>query len=889
MPAENISQGIEGRITDPQERKGQVVQKGIVPEVIATSILLRKDTQWREKMACSTADDIFFAPFEGEKVAKKKSRENKAVKICFQCSVRQQCLAESLIFDPSEEKDGVFGGLREDERALWEKTLFTREEKALAVQADPQRKGLEDRGERTNNTPLFKTIANGILSHKAFQEIARDILGALSNTELQPVIKTIKRQLKKERMYQHRDPKPENRKIETVAYTGKAKRVSWNRKIDLPEGLFKDTELPPEVIKERKRNEREERLRSESLKRKNRVSLHKSRTVSKVETAAKANLKKAKLKENVEALTEESSLGELIQVVRFLFGHSQGYYHNQDATLPRQARWSLIENGKYLPSREVAEQIVKAFTLDPQWEPDSRYAALLAASLKKISEIVVEEQQSPAPSQKLAKQEKQKRVDNSLARENAETSENMPAKVNKKIPKKETEDKRKRVATPELLAELTEDAPFGEIVKAIRIAQGKRQGDLKSKISPTLLPDIENCTKLPTIVQAEAIASFLASDPTWDPHSRYAKILFDSVVRVFQDPEKNLKRKEKRLSVKGRKAGVQLLYQRGIGPALIAAYMGITKKDARNDLIVYKQKEKRMQSSAEIVFPVAETDRPASPDAMHATIPITIVDLPETTSSDHALAGEASESLVWLLEEYGRVLRSVRTERQLYQAGLAQRIKRSPSAISYLENGKLEPTLRMTYLLITALHIEGSPEADLLLDITRKVQPVRSRLTKFQLKENVSVGELERMSLGIVGAILRDERGMEEAELAEKTGLSRNTIANFERGVYIPQLSVIKKILAGLDLSEESYIGKLLLQKRAAAEKSNTEIARQQEVLVAYLRKYNKGRLSDFMNLFPSGLTKQQIVNRLKALKKIGAIYLDGHPKANTSVWRLTE
>ena len=70
-------------------------------------------TDWRRSAACTDADpDLFIGPdFESDRA--KTRRETKAKRVCAACPVRSACLAFAA---RTGTKDGVWGGMTEDER-----------------------------------------------------------------------------------------------------------------------------------------------------------------------------------------------------------------------------------------------------------------------------------------------------------------------------------------------------------------------------------------------------------------------------------------------------------------------------------------------------------------------------------------------------------------------------------------------------------------------------------------------------------------------------------------------------------------------------------------------------------------------------------------------------
>lgn len=74
--------------------------------------------EWQHRGLCRfTNPEVFFHP-EGERGPSRRSRERRAVAICHQCPVMQQCREHALRV---QEPYGTWGGLTEDER----RTLLT--------------------------------------------------------------------------------------------------------------------------------------------------------------------------------------------------------------------------------------------------------------------------------------------------------------------------------------------------------------------------------------------------------------------------------------------------------------------------------------------------------------------------------------------------------------------------------------------------------------------------------------------------------------------------------------------------------------------------------------------------------------------------------------------
>ncbi len=76
---------------------------------------MKRDLSWQENAKCVGTDvEVFYLPY-GSRMADKRKRVAEAKKVCFSCSVREQCLQYSL---ENKEVYGVWGGVSEDERRV---------------------------------------------------------------------------------------------------------------------------------------------------------------------------------------------------------------------------------------------------------------------------------------------------------------------------------------------------------------------------------------------------------------------------------------------------------------------------------------------------------------------------------------------------------------------------------------------------------------------------------------------------------------------------------------------------------------------------------------------------------------------------------------------------
>jgi WhiB family redox-sensing transcriptional regulator len=79
-----------------------------------TAPVLLTDTTWRERASCLAHPAIlFFGLDDSESPAERRAREERAKRVCAECSVRRECLDYALT---TREPYGIWGGLTELER-----------------------------------------------------------------------------------------------------------------------------------------------------------------------------------------------------------------------------------------------------------------------------------------------------------------------------------------------------------------------------------------------------------------------------------------------------------------------------------------------------------------------------------------------------------------------------------------------------------------------------------------------------------------------------------------------------------------------------------------------------------------------------------------------------
>jgi WhiB family transcriptional regulator, redox-sensing transcriptional regulator len=72
------------------------------------------EAEWREDAACLAYPAVlFFGLDDSETPAERRSREERAKRVCYTCSVRHDCLEYALA---TKEPYGIWGGLTEIER-----------------------------------------------------------------------------------------------------------------------------------------------------------------------------------------------------------------------------------------------------------------------------------------------------------------------------------------------------------------------------------------------------------------------------------------------------------------------------------------------------------------------------------------------------------------------------------------------------------------------------------------------------------------------------------------------------------------------------------------------------------------------------------------------------
>lgn len=129
----------------------------------------------------------------------------------------------------------------------------------------------------------------------------------------------------------------------------------------------------------------------------------------------------------------------------------------------------------------------------------------------------------------------------------------------------------------------------------------------------------------------------------------------------------------------------------------------------------------------------------------------------------------------------GKSIRSFRRKRGLSLADLAERSKLSVSYLSEIERGIKQPSLDTLEKLAAALNIS-----------------VQGFFTE---KDSSSV-----LTLGDKIVMLRQEKKMSQAQLAERAGISTTYLCQIERGNVTPSLDTLKTLAEALNVSPQDLM-----------------------------------------------------------------------------------
>jgi transcriptional regulator with XRE-family HTH domain len=112
--------------------------------------------------------------------------------------------------------------------------------------------------------------------------------------------------------------------------------------------------------------------------------------------------------------------------------------------------------------------------------------------------------------------------------------------------------------------------------------------------------------------------------------------------------------------------------------------------------------------------------------------------------------------------------------------------------------------------------------------------------------------KIPEMSPGERIRLLRERRGLLQKELAEKTGLSVQTISNLERGKGAPSISTIKKIAETLGVPPTVFFEDDVKRKRLLRDELKKKMALVEQLVENEDREKAKQVLDEILELFNS-------------------------------------
>jgi len=187
----------------------------------------------------------------------------------------------------------------------------------------------------------------------------------------------------------------------------------------------------------------------------------------------------------------------------------------------------------------------------------------------------------------------------------------------------------------------------------------------------------------------------------------------------------------------------------------------------------------------------------------------------------------------------GKTIRSFRRKRGLSLADLAERSQLSISYLSEIERGKKQPSLETLEKLSTALNIS-----------------VQGLFT-----ENESSSS--PLTPGDKIALLRRDKKLSQAELAEKVGISTTYLCQIEKGNVTPSLETLKAIAEALGVSPQDimetpcHIGCRIKKVRQERGITQAELARKAGVSTGLIGQIESGKVE------PSIKTLEKIASAL--------------------------
>ncbi|MDN5331041.1 MAG: hypothetical protein PWP45_266 [Tepidanaerobacteraceae bacterium] len=172
----------------------------------------------------------------------------------------------------------------------------------------------------------------------------------------------------------------------------------------------------------------------------------------------------------------------------------------------------------------------------------------------------------------------------------------------------------------------------------------------------------------------------------------------------------------------------------------------------------------------------------------------------------------------------GKTIREFRKKRNMSLKELAQKANLSVSYLCEIERGKKHPSLEVIEKLAAALNI--SKDALFYENLTRG-------------SSTTSTGE--RIS------ILRRERGLSLSELAQKAGISATYLCQIENGNVLPSLATLKAIARALNASPQdflsSHVGYKIKKIRQERGITQAELAKKAGVSAGLIGQIESGKV----------------------------------------------
>ncbi|MCB6610778.1 helix-turn-helix transcriptional regulator [[Clostridium] symbiosum] len=110
---------------------------------------------------------------------------------------------------------------------------------------------------------------------------------------------------------------------------------------------------------------------------------------------------------------------------------------------------------------------------------------------------------------------------------------------------------------------------------------------------------------------------------------------------------------------------------------------------------------------------------------------------------------------------------------------------------------------------------------------------------------------MNQKKIGSFISEVRREKGMTQAELAEKLGVTNKTVSRWETGNYMPDLSTIQSLCTELDIGVNEFISGERLSSEAFREHADNNVI---SVLNREAQMLKEKRISDFLSGGGTGL-----------------------------------